>query len=365
MLIGERVRTVVRRFWPVGVALTAAVAAVMIVVLPVLSETPARPAAVPSETPVPGPVRTVPGRPGDVRDGPVTAPYLLSTKASATVYDGRVRVAAPPALLVHLVGRVANGWVLRIVDRLGGRNPVGLLDRAGRFSALSPDSNQVALSPDRTKAVVERRAGESTRLEVVDLATRRPTASIRVAARLVTIHGWNRDGIWYAVQPDQARLAAWQPGSAPRPVPVSGLRELRVAAGSERMLLTSWSGGRWCDRVVTLQDGSLAGIRESCADDEGSRHPALAPDGRTVVHPGDRLAMDVGTGVVTRLTGLTGIADPVARFEDARHLLVVTHLPATSKSAAGQLLNRCDLRSGNCRIVARPSAAYRVGLGPP
>lgn len=360
-----------RLHWPV----MAAAAAVLALVLPLAlhfgnRETPASDTGTLVWKAGAGKVSTI------AKPSGLQVPYLLSTlditEHTAVLYDGTTRVTLPPAQMPSLVGRVANGWVIKL-SNLGVPEVVGILDRSGRFAQLATHVDWAVLSPDGTKVAVGRRIGDTNRLVVIDVAAGRQVAMLPTPYSQIQVYGWNRDGVWYSEYvsgSNQPQPHVWQPGAEPRVVELSGFKGIQVAANSNRLAVTVQIDGRQCVRVVTLPTtGTFTTLREHCLKGGRAHYSFLAPDGEALVYPDDRLTLQVGSGKVTRLTGLVGRPDPTANvYEESGQLLVDAQDPKAAHNAGPnppQVISRCDVRSGICRPVHRQEAWYTLRLGTP
>jgi hypothetical protein len=207
---------------------------------------------------------------------------------------------------------------------------------------------------------------------VVDIATGRELHSVPANFDRILVHGWNPDGIWFSHydHPSSAPYPyVWQPGSDPRRITAPGFVSLQAPGTTDRIALTTKTSGGYCVRVVTLRGDNFVPLRERCDKDGKTMvYPFLSPRGDVVAFPEGRIALNVDTGVVTRLNGLTGWPDPVDnQYEDADHLLVVAQAPrpAQTEDVAPEVVNRCNVRTGSCRVVYRAEGRYAIDLGTP
>ncbi|MFC0626323.1 hypothetical protein [Kribbella deserti] len=357
-----------RRHWPV---LVAAAAVVALVVPLALHFDDRRSAPEPAMTSTlvwkagAGKVSTI-AKPSALR-----VPYLLSTpdisEPFAAVYDGKTRVTLPRTQDARLIGRVANGWLLKLTN-MGKPSELGILDRAGRFALLTTYADWVALSPDRSKVAVGQIIGKKSRIVSIDLATGRQLDALTAPFDQIHVYGWNRDGVWYSEYNrgnNNPQPRVWQPGSKERVVEMSGFSSLKVAADSDRLVVNVAGNGQGCQKVVSLTaSGTFEVVRESCASSKPAIYPFPSPNGEFIANPDRRFALHVDNGKQIKLTGLSGAPDPINNvYEDSNHLLV--NAVTSYAFNAPQVINRCDVRSGKCRVVHRQSGKYTIGLGTP
>jgi hypothetical protein len=287
------------------------------------------------------------GRPVDERTAAEIRPWLAKLRqgnppsvpyvAGGYLHDGAVKVSLPAAAkpqIAWTLGRVPGGWLLASQDREekkpSGR--YGVLSAAGRFDVIGEGRPLgAALSPDRTQLVYAADTGASTKVTVVDLATRRAIYSIPAPAggAFGRVDGWNAGGIWMRSSDGVTR---WTPGSPPHN---AGQVAIHIPAARSELLQQRVGD---CDRLVNWD---LQPQIEYCGF---SPIPGvLSPDASTFITP-DQRARGVYERRTVQLDLLPGIPFGDVAWEDANHLLVTP--PSTPVSVV-----RCNTVTGACELA--------------
>lgn len=332
-----------RRRWPVILA-AAAIAVVLVLAASFLTRlSPAQPepaAPVSGEAPL--------------------IPYTVSKKRVTTLHDGaqQVRVTFPSD--GYFRGRVGGGWLALTMPN-NRILQVGILLPNGSFRPVGPPrSESPVLSPDgRQVVLVARQADQKGQVMVVDVRTGREIASTPVQARVPQILGWNKTGIWLSHdETNKPELLVWQPGSGqPQPITAPDFAGSRAIPGTTDMVVLSTRAGESrCLKAGVLRDTTFEVKREYCDQGQEHQYPVLSPDGRTMIHSLQKVAVDVATGKVTKLQLPDQMLDwPEAVFEDATHLLALTQRDDVM-GAIPRKLYRCDVTSGACKLLVEKAA---------
>ena len=196
-------------------------------------------------------------------------------------------------------------------------------------------------------------------------------------------------------QPQQVTVADYEP-------------YMTVLGSTDRMIVQSrWGnmGNNWCIKVVTLRPtGNFATLREHCGTGH-ARYPALSPDGRFLIVPSDKIAIEADSGNRVSLPELPDLIHPQGVvFEDADSFLALSSLTrlATStgspepagtlptEAPTGQphpatrmpadlpvrslrnaepfhttLVSRCNAHSGKCEQIYQASTPTHIRLEQP
>jgi hypothetical protein len=326
-----------------------------------------------------------------------TMPYVLVAEDSATLHDGDTAVRLEERTSHFVLGRVADGWVVRKMVKRDqpppagglpvGVDQIGIVDRSGRFTPVGPQEVlDAVVSPDHTQvAIVSRVAGNSARMAVFDLAAKKEVASVPVHASVSTA-AWNRHGIWIhqTAVTHPVDVYVWRPGQ-PQPQRVGGVTSdgLVVAAGTtDRIIVQGSRGTGWCLRVLeprTTTPMTMTTVREHCASGR-QPYPVLSPDGRTMVLPDDRLAIEIDSGKQSSVDIPSGERSATGAYpETATSFLVVTAQPAGSSPTLSavtigpglealsfpvpaSVVSRCVLSSGSCSPILRVPAGTILHL---
>jgi hypothetical protein len=361
-----------RRHWPVVLA-AAAVAVLLVIAIPLVVRFGGKqdppPAAKPSAA--------------------LGIPFVTQAKGGKPIlHDGKQTV---PALSggVSYVGRVGGGWLTSRIDRPSGTIRAGLLMPDGSFTPLGPPNSESAVpSPDRTRIATTAPLGYGkSRVVVIDVATRKEVASLTLPHQTTIVSGWNEDGIWLAenFKVDDGPPTVWKPGTG-RPIQLSiaGFTTLLKALGGTDKVVVATLAADYksaCIEVGSLQNGKFAITRQYCAKGGQTKYPVLSPDGRTVIYPETKLAIDVATGRTTELQvsgGLSGVDDLV--FEDDTHVIALPFAIPDPNARRGvptprpdsreeltkaQPVYRCDVTSGVCELVLTSPAGSLFKLHQP
>jgi hypothetical protein len=335
-----------RRRWPVVLA-AAAIAVVLVLAASFLTRLG------PTE---PGPAR----EPGPVSGEPPRVPYTVSANRVLTLHDGaqQIRVTFPSD--GYFRGRVGGGWLTVKMpdDRV---TQAGLLLPDGSFRAVGPArGSSPVLSPDGSQVVlVVRQPDQKGRVLVLDMRTGREVASTPVQARVPLILGWNKAGIWMSHdETNKPELLIWQPGSGrPQPVTAPAFNGARAIPGTtDKVVLSTRDGENRCLKAGVLRGTNFEVQREYCDKGQEQQYPVLSPDGRTIIHSLQKVAIDVATGKVTKLQLPDQMLDwPEAVFEDATHLLALTQ-PEEIMGVIPRKLHRCDVTTGACKLLVADAA---------
>ena len=255
---------------------------------------------------------------------------------------------------------MGGGWLtLKMpADRV---TQAGLLLPDGSFRPLGPPhgANPVP-SPDGSQVVlVARQPDQKGRVLVVDVRTGREVASTPLQARVPLVLGWNEAGIWMRHdETNKPELLVWQPGSGePQPVTAPAFDGARAIPGTtDTVVLSTRAGENRCLKAGVLRETNFEVQREYCDQGQEQQYPVLSPDGRTVIHSLQKVAIDVATGKVTKLQLPDQMLDwPEPVFEDTTHLLALTQ-PEDVMGAIPRKLHRCDVTTGACKLLVEEAA---------
>jgi hypothetical protein len=335
-----------RRRWPVALA-AAAIAVVLVLAASFLTR------LAPTE---PDPA----GLPGPVSGEAPRVPYTVSEKRVSTLHDGeqQVRITFPSD--GYFRGRVGGGW-LALKMPANRILQAGILLPDGSFRPVGPPRGESpVLSPDGSQVVlVARRADQKGRVVVIDVRTGREIASTPVQARVPLVLGWNKSGIWMSHdETNKPELLVWQPGSGqPQPVTAPDFDGARAIPGTtDKVVLSTRAGENRCLKAGVLRGTNFEIQREYCDQGPEQQYPVLSPDGRTMIHSLQKVAVDLATGKVTKLQLPDHMLDwPEAVFEDATHLLALTQ-PEDVMGAIPRKLFRCDVTTGACKLLVEDAA---------
>ncbi|MEU4602250.1 hypothetical protein AB0F43_04645 [Kribbella sp. NPDC023972] len=335
-----------RRRWPVILA-AAAIAAVLVLAasfLTRLSPTQPDPA----------------GPPGPVSGEAPRIPYTVTENRVTTLHDGEQQVRVKFRSDGYFRGRVGGGWLALEMPE-NRITQAGILLPNGSFRPIGPPRGTGPVpSPDGSKVVlVARRADQKGRLVVIDVRTGRELASTPVQARVPLVMGWNKAGIWMRHdETNKPQLLVWQPGSG-QPQPVSAPAfdgALAVPGAADNVVLSTRAGQNRCLKAGMLRGTNVEVQREYCDQGVAQLYPVLSPDGRTMIHSLQKVAIDVGTGKVTKLQLPDQMLDwPEPVFEDATHLLALTQ-PEDGIGQIPRELYRCDVATGACTLLVKDAA---------
>lgn len=299
-------------------------------------------------------------------------PYVTVEGEQTVLHDGAttVRLNTPGAVL----GRAPGGWLQLDWDMPRGKARVGIVNAAGAFLQRGPvDVDTPVLSPDRTQvAVMVRVSGETFRIAVIDLGAGKELASLSLAKHQY-LAGWNSSGIWYRTE-SPGTVQVWEPGRAPQRLQFPGLEGVQVYQTTDRMLLTTRSGDRWC-LIVAMRDhgvapaGRLAPLRQLCGTG-ASPDGLLSPDGKVLLVTTLKKAVSVESGAQVSLPAMGATRGLESVFEDAEHVLSVTTLrdapipSETEEKPLDQRLTRCAVTTGVCETVyERPGSPGGPTIG--
>ncbi|QNE21680.1 hypothetical protein F1D05_31870 [Kribbella qitaiheensis] len=324
---------------------------------------------------------------------------MLSDGTTKTLHDGKQTVKIDDSLVIGPSGRVAGGWLF-IKGEAGGPFQTGTLQADGKFQPLGPQNTRGILkSPDGSKVAVTLAAGKGkTKVLVLDVATRKEIASVTLPHQTTVLWAWNQAGLWFGEDYKVgAQPLLWQPGQGqPVQLTIPGFDlGLEGATDSDKVQVVTRTnkGESWCMKLGSAQGTGFAVDRQYCGSGGRAFYPVVSPDGRTMVHPGSSLSadsrtevqpqpvvIDVATGKATKLRLPRPISDlPAPVFEDDTHLLFTgTGLrdkqppktppsigPDGSPVTAGISVIRCDVTSGDCKLVFTTPTGVRIKLGRP
>ncbi len=113
------------------------------------------------------------------------------------------------------------------------------------------------------------------------------------------------------------------------------------------------SGENRCLKAGVLRGTTFEGQRGHCDQGEEAQYPVLSPDGRTMIHSLQKVAVDVATGKVTKLQLPDRMLDwPEAVFEDATQLLALNERDG-DHGVIHRELYRCDVTTGACKLLVK------------
>ncbi|GAA0589620.1 hypothetical protein HPO96_03820 [Kribbella sandramycini] len=334
-----------RAAWPAVLA-AAAVAVVLALTITFITSDPDKPA--PAASPA--------------ADGPPQVPYVVTEDTDipnmgpSTLYDGTRTVRLPED--VRVTGpRMGDGWLAW--TRTGRNFRVGILGASGKVRQLGPSrADMPVASPDRKQIAIAHRPNRNEtgdRLVVLDAGTGAEDLNIAMPRKLSLVTGWNRAGIW--VMSDisgKVELFVLRAGEQTfRPVAVGGLTaSFATSPQSDTVVYTTSSAGKKCLHAAELRNGKLDVLRTHCEQGvERAVYPVGSRDGRTMVFSERKLAIDVASGKTTQLRLPEPIESyPTPVFEDETKLLVVTQ-QWDSKKKSPQRLYRCDVTTGDCKLL--------------
>lgn len=351
-----------RRTWP-AIAAAASIAAVIALAVPYLS-------GLGSDDP---PVSAGGGL------SSLKVPYILTEgSGSRTLHDGTTTIPLGNGPARDVLARLATGWlVMTSKTNADGRATSGhaVLTKDGRLRPVGSSNamQNAILSPDRTQvAILGQIAGGSFKIEVIDLATGNKTADLPLPS-LVALHAWNKHGIWYD-DDTAANPHLWQPGEQPREVEIPGFTSITAPGTTDRMLVRTQRDG--CVKVMKMDEsGDLTTLRENC---DSTSYAGLSPDGKLLVIPHLKVAVDVDSGEQTPLPALPSESGVGLTFEDDRTVLAMASLgvsvsqptPTTPNRfiEIHQFIERCDVLTGTCeKLFERLPATDdpTIGIGQP
>ncbi|MFB6718615.1 hypothetical protein ACFCV3_00555 [Kribbella sp. NPDC056345] len=354
-----------RPIWPI-LATAASVAAVLALTVTVLTHVGADKAE-PAGKPAP--------LTSDVPQVPFT---IIDAKHNRTVYDGSQKVAAPPEL--HgFSARVDGGWIARYYKMSKSKtdpdvtdSSIGILQPDGKYRAVStPWADTPVVSPDHKQIAFVGRAKRGDEknnwLAVVDARTGTEVARVSLPDVTPVLSGWNRSGIWISSGGfNKSGLAVWRPGDSTvtRVRMPAGFGAIEVNPADDTIAFGTTTGAKRCLQAAAVRDGKLDVLQEYCDRGPVAIYPVLSTDGKTMLHSADNLAVDVATGKTTKLKlPHPIIVYPKPMFEDATKVLVVTQ--AAGNDANAQSLYRCDVTSGECKLVRTEKKGNQIVLAQP
>jgi len=337
-----------RRHWPV-LAAAAAIVVVVVLAASLLTRSgddtePARP---------PGP--PVPGTAPQV-------PYTVDTDDA--LHDGKQVVRIPKGADGYFFGRVAGGgWLGSLMPGVG-KFQVGILTPKGTFRTIGPPrSGGQVLSPDRKQvALFHYLSNTRGQVLVFDITTGKQVAQLPAAPGQPDMLGWNQDGLWMGR--GKAGLVVWQPATGQqRTVSVPGFdgaAAIPPAAGT--VVLSAKVDGKRCLKAGALRDDGFKLQQQYCDEGPEQLYPVLSPDGRTMIHSQRSEAIDVNTGRVTKLKLPNKMWDtlPLPTFENGSYLLTLTDGGAGEGGKALQQLFRCDVTSGDCKLLVKDANGLQL-----
>jgi len=337
-----------RRHWPV-LAAAAAIVVVVVLAASLLTRSgddtePARP---------PGP------------PGPGTAPQVPYTvDTDDALHDGKQVVRIPKGADGYFFGRVAGGgWLGSLMPGVG-KFQVGILTPKGTFRIIGPPrSGGQVLSPDRKQvALFHYLSNTRGQVLVFDITTGKQVAQLPAAPGQPDMLGWNQDGLWMGR--GKAGLVVWQPATGQqRTVSVPGFdgaAAIPPAAGT--VVLSAKVDGKRCLKAGALRDDGFKLQQQYCDQGPEQLYPVLSPDGRTMIHSQRSEAIDVTTGRVTKLKLPNKMWDtlPLPTFENGSYLLTLTDGGAGEGGKALQQLFRCDVTSGDCKLLVKDANGLQL-----
>ncbi len=352
-----------RSLWPVlaAAAAVAAVLALTVAVLPMLTDDKPAPAAPPAA------------------DAPAKLPYIVHEAAdvpkipnqpldrgrSSTLYDGDRTLRLPDG--IHRIrGRVADGWLAEYFD--GKESRVVILQANGKYRDFGPRlANAPTLSPDGRQVamlVPERVGDEKGRIAVFDLASGKQVSSVPVPRTLSVLSGWNSRGIFsFSDISGKYELFVVQPGNAEfQSVPLPGFQGGTIATspGTDVLSVFTASAGNQCVEAGVIRGSKFDVLRKYCERGERAVYPVLSADGRTVLYTETNKAIDIATGKATKLQVPDPIVSfPPGAFEDATHALVVTQR-MDGRKFGPQRLYRCDVATGKCALLRTEKSSNQI-----
>lgn len=309
-------------------------------------------------------------------------PYVVAEgSASRTLHDGTTTIQLGNSPAHGVLGRLATGWLVITFETdaaRGGTMQHAVLTKDGRLRPVGSRASQGAvLSPDHTQAASLVRVSDSSfKIEVVDLATGNEIAVLPLPSN-VYLQGWNKHGIWYDEEAaGNPRL--WRPGEQSRQVEIPGFEGMTAPGTTDRMAIQTQQGGTRCVKVMTMDaSGDLTTLRENCESDS-TAYPELSPDGKVLVIPKLKVAVNVDSGQQTPLPDLPQQASLGGLvFEDERTVLAMVSVgvaadPPRTTPTKGlrthDLLTRCDVVTGTCEKLFEklPDTDYpTVGIARP
>jgi len=308
--------------------------------------------------------------------GPLTAelpkiPYTTTKGGVTTLHDGAQSVVLPMGVDTYFSSRIDSGWLANR-DIAPGDFTVGVLQPNGTYRPLGPArSDMPTASPDRTQVAVARyvEGKNEGQILVLDVRTGKEIAHTPIGSAPL-MKGWNKDGIWFSSgehdsPPQSPTLFVWRPGSGlPQQVSVPGFDGGRaIPAETGNIVLATRKGTNdRCLKAGTLQDGKFVVQREYCDKGIKAEYPVLSPDGRTMLHTNENLAIDIRTGKTTKFK----LPDPIQAwpepiFEDAVHVVLLSERqPKGGLGEVFQQVFRCDVTTGDCKLVLKDGGNVKL-----